>query len=60
MPTNGPRMAMQIADLKTFLRRIRSNTSKLASSILRPMENWKNETTLTNLTGLGSRVLTIS
>jgi hypothetical protein len=37
-----------------------SITSKLASSILRPMENWKNGTTLMNVTGLCSRILTIS
>jgi len=43
-----------------FLRRIKSNTSKLASSIHRPMENWKNGTILMNITGLGSRILTIS
>ena len=45
------RTAMQIADLKTSLKRIKSNTSKLVSSILRQMENWKNGTTLMNSTG---------
>jgi hypothetical protein len=47
MPTSETRTAMGIADLGTFLRRIKSNTLKLASSILRQMENWKNGTTLT-------------
>jgi hypothetical protein len=37
MPTSETRTAMQIADLRTSLRRIKSNTSMLASSILRPM-----------------------
>jgi len=38
MQTSKTRTAMRIADLKTFLKRIKSSTSKLASSILRPME----------------------
>ena len=60
MPTSETRTAMQIADLKSFLKRIKSTTSKLASSILRPMENWKNGMILMNSTVLGSRILTIS
>jgi len=60
MPTSETRMAMPIADLKSFLRRIILNTLKLASSILRPMENWKNGTILTKIAGLGLRILTIS
>jgi len=41
-----------------FLRRIRSNISNLASSILRPMANWRNGMILMKLTGLGSIILT--
>jgi hypothetical protein len=43
-----------------FLEEIKIKYIKPASIILRPMENWKNGMILMNLTGLGSRILTIS
>jgi hypothetical protein len=43
-----------------FLEENKIKHIKPASSILRPMENWKNGTILMNSTGLGSKIMTNS
>jgi len=60
LPISEIRKARNIAGLKIFLKKIRSNTLSLASIILIPMEKLKNGMIHAKLIGLGSRILTIS